>query len=95
MTSQDISSDLSYIIQLIFNAYQFCFSFLSSIKLFGTDLLRLSIAFFILNGVFGLIFTVLHSTTVYTLSSDISRRRRSRRGKDKGASSSQLSSGDK
>lgn len=61
MIDVDITSDLTAILSMLAQGVQFCFSFLSSIKFLGTDLLRFSISLLILGAIIPLIFSLVRS----------------------------------
>lgn len=64
-----ITDGLTGIINLIFDAFVFCFSFLRSIKLYGTDLLTFIITVFLLGIILPVIFTLVRSKRVHNQNS--------------------------
>lgn len=61
MTSHDITVPFTKILVLLSDGVKFCFSFLSSIEFWGTNLLSFSISVLIMSIVFSLIFPIVRS----------------------------------
>lgn len=74
MMTRDIGDSFIYILRLLFQGVQFCYSFLASIEFLGTNLLSFTVSIVVLGVVFSIIFAVVNGSTVYNFQRGVSKR---------------------